>query len=73
MGYYPLPESEARILRSLLTFSKPASVIDPCVGEGIALHLLTSGAPVRRCGVDLSPPDGQEDVGRLDDGGQVLR
>jgi len=53
MGYYPLPESEAVKLRSLLAFSKPASVIDPCVGQGTALHLVTSNAHVRRFGVEL--------------------
>ena len=53
MGYYPLPESEGIKLRSLLTFSEPASVIDPCVGQGTALHLVTSDAPVRRYGVEL--------------------
>ena len=53
MGYYPLPESEGVKLRSLLSYSEPASVIDPCVGQGTALHLVTSGAPVRRYGVEL--------------------
>ena len=53
MGYYPLPESEAIKLRKLLEFPAPASVVDPCVGQGTALHLLTSGADVRRCGVEL--------------------
>jgi len=53
MGYYPLPESEGTKLRELLTFTGPASVIDPCVGQGIALNLLTHGADVRRYGVEL--------------------
>ncbi len=53
MGYYPLPEAEGVKLRSLLTFARPASVIDPCVGQGIALHLVTSDAEVRRYGVEL--------------------
>jgi hypothetical protein len=53
MGYYPLPESEGVKLRSLLSFSGPASVIDPCVGQGTALHLVTSDAQVRRYGVEL--------------------
>lgn len=43
MGYYPLPESEGTKLRSLLSFTRPASVIDPCVGQGTALHLLARG------------------------------
>ena len=53
MGYYPLPEAEGVNLRSLLSFAGPASVIDPCVGQGTALHLVTSDAQVRRYGVEL--------------------
>jgi hypothetical protein len=53
MGYYPLPKSEGAKLRSLLSYSQPASVIDPCVGQGIALHLVTGNAHVRRYGVEL--------------------
>ena len=53
MGYYPLPVTEGVKLRSLLSFSGPASVIDPCVGQGTALHLITSDAQIRRFGVEL--------------------
>jgi hypothetical protein len=53
MGYYPLPESEGQKLRSLLIYTEPASVIDPCVGQGTALHLVTRDAPVRPYGVEL--------------------
>ena len=53
MGYYPLPEPEGVKLRSLLSFAGPASVIDPCVGQGTALHLVASDAQVRRYGVEL--------------------
>ncbi len=53
MGYYPLPEREGERIRALLSFASPASVIDPCVGQGTALHLVTSDAPVRRHGVEL--------------------
>src|SRR3984885_797378 len=53
MGYYPLPGAEGVKLRSLLSFVGPASVIDPCVGQGTALHLVTSDAQVRRYGVEL--------------------
>jgi len=53
MGYYPLPESEGKKLRALLSFASPASVIDPCVGQGTALELVTSDAPVRRYGIEL--------------------
>jgi Uncharacterised methyltransferase family (DUF6094) len=53
MGYYPLPESEGKRLRALLSFASPASVIDPCVGQGTALQLVTSDAPLWRYGVEL--------------------
>jgi hypothetical protein len=53
MGYYPLPESEGVRLRALLLFTQTASVIDPCVGQGTALHLVTSDSGVRRYGVEL--------------------
>ena len=53
MGYYPLPESEGVKLRSLVTYTQPASVIDPCVGQGTALQLVTRDAPVRRYGIEL--------------------
>ncbi len=53
MGYYPLPESEGVKLRSLLSFAGQASVIDPCVGQGTALQLITRAASVRHYGVEL--------------------
>ncbi len=53
MGYYPLPKCEGIKLRSLLSYTQPASVIDPCVGQGMALHLVTNDAQVRRYGVEL--------------------
>lgn len=53
MGYYPLPEAEAVKIRSLLSFPSPCSVIDPCVGKGTALKLITGGASVDLHGVEL--------------------
>lgn len=53
MGYYPLPESEGAKLRALLSFPQPASAVDPCVGQGTALRLITSDARVRLYGVEL--------------------
>jgi Uncharacterised methyltransferase family (DUF6094) len=53
MGYYPLPVSEAAKLRSLLSYSEPASVIDPCVGQGDALCHVTAGEAVWRYGIEL--------------------
>ena len=53
MGFYPLPVSEGANLRQLLSFTGPASVVDPCVGQGVALNLITHGADARRYGVEL--------------------
>ncbi len=53
MGFFPLPESEARKIHSLLSFPFPCSVIDPCAGQGTALNLITEGAQVERHGIEL--------------------
>ena len=53
MGYFPLPEAEAHKIRSLLRFSGPCSVVDPCAGKGTALNLITAEAPAIRFGVEL--------------------
>jgi len=54
LGYYPLPESEGRRLRTLLEFApEGASVLDPCVGSGAALHQITTDAVAWRFGVEL--------------------
>ena len=53
MGFYPLPVSEGTNLRQFLSFTGPASVVNPCVGQGAALNLITHGADVRRYGVEL--------------------
>jgi tRNA1(Val) A37 N6-methylase TrmN6 len=54
LGYYPLPQEEAKRLRKLLEFSAgTTSVVDPCVGTGVALHQLTDGAEAGKYGVEL--------------------
>jgi hypothetical protein len=54
LGYYPLPQEEAKRLRKLLEFSAGTlSVVDPCVGTGSALHQLTEGAAAEKHGVEL--------------------
>jgi len=54
LGYYPLPPEEGKRLRKLLDFSAgTASVVDPCVGTGDALHQLTEGAEAEKHGVEL--------------------
>jgi Uncharacterised methyltransferase family (DUF6094) len=54
LGYYPLPLAEGKRLRKLLVFSSgTASVVDPCVGTGNALHQLTDGAQLEKQGIEL--------------------
>ena len=54
LGYYPLPETEGPRLRNLLEYStEGASVLDPCVGTGAALHQITADASVSGYGVEL--------------------
>jgi hypothetical protein len=60
MGHFPLPEAEARRIRSLLSFSGPCCVVDPCAGKGTALNLITAGAPVVRLGVELDTGRAEE-------------
>ncbi|MGA7521590.1 MAG: DUF6094 domain-containing protein [Acidobacteriaceae bacterium] len=60
MGYYPLPPREAQSIRSLLNFSGPSSVVDPCAGKGTALNLITTDARVDRYGVELDTERAEE-------------
>jgi hypothetical protein len=60
MGYFPLPEEEARRIGSRLSFSGPCCVVDPCAGKGTALNLITAEAPVIRFGVELDTNRGEE-------------
>ena len=53
LGFYPLPLSEAERIRSFLCFPDASSAVDPCVGDGVAFEAITSGAQVRRYGVEL--------------------
>jgi len=53
LGFFPLPQAEGRRLRKLVHSRHAVSVIDPCVGTGTALHLLTDGLDCNRYGVEL--------------------
>ena len=45
LGSYPLPLSEAQRIRRFRWFPvAPSSAIDPCVGDGVAFEIITSGA-----------------------------
>jgi len=55
MGFYPLPEREAKCLQCSLRFPATAfSALDPCVGDGAAFHALLEGASCHRYGIDCS-------------------
>jgi hypothetical protein len=67
MGYFPLPEAEARRIRLYLKF--PASsftALDPCAGEGKALAVITDEARCQRCGIELDAYRAEEARQRLD-------
>ncbi len=54
LGFYPLPESEARRLRRCLVLpAEPCQALDPCCGTGEALKTLTDGASVCTYGIEL--------------------
>ncbi len=48
-NYYPLPDREAELIRSCLTFpSQQFSALDPCAGEGRAMELITASSSARQ-------------------------
>ena len=54
IGFYPLPLSEAQRIRKFLLFpDQSSSALDPCVGDGVAFEVITSGAEVFRYGIEL--------------------
>ena len=55
LGFYALPLCEAQRIRRFLWFpdAAPSSAVDPCVGDGVAFEVITSGAEVLRYGIEL--------------------
>jgi len=53
MGFYPLPPSEATRIRRFLRYPKAGTMVDPCVGDGLALGLIANGAAVHKVGIEL--------------------
>jgi SAM-dependent methyltransferase len=54
LGYFPLPVKEAERISRCLTFpAEPCSVLDPCIGEGLALETITRHANAKRYGIEL--------------------
>ena len=67
MGFFPLPEVEARRIRQHLKFPTSSfSALDPCAGEGKALASITDGARCQRCGIELDSYRAEEAKQRLD-------
>jgi Uncharacterised methyltransferase family (DUF6094) len=67
MGYFPLPEAEARRIRQSLKFPDSSfTALDPCAGEGKALAVITAGTQGQRCGIELDANRAEEAKHRLD-------
>jgi hypothetical protein len=67
MGYFPLPEAEARRIRQHLLFPTSSfTALDPCAGEGKALAVITEGTRGQHCGIELDAYRAEEAKQRLD-------
>ena len=67
MGYFPLPEDEARRIGSFLRPpDTECSIVDPCAGCGSALRTLSAPFPSRRYGVELDAHRAEQASGTLD-------
>ena len=54
LGFYPLPIPEAERIRKFLRFpDQRCSVLDPCIGEGVALAEISRGASATCSGIEL--------------------
>ena len=53
-NFYPLPDREAKIIRSCLAFpDQQSSALDPCAGEGRAMAVITESSKAARYGIEL--------------------
>lgn len=67
MGYFPLPEAEARRIRGHLVYpATKFAALDPCAGEGKTLALITEGVPGQRYGIELDAYRAEQAATRLD-------
>ena len=54
LGFYPLPEAEAKRLKRYLEFpDRDFAAVDPCVGDGTAFAALLDGTTCHRYGIEL--------------------
>ncbi len=66
MGYFPTEPSHVQCLKEAISFpAEPVNLIDPCCGEGIALHLFSEGTQARTYGIELDEIRGEEAQKRL--------
>ncbi|HEV2416511.1 MAG TPA: DUF6094 domain-containing protein [Terriglobia bacterium] len=67
MAYFPLPEAEARRIRSCLVYpTTHFTALDPCAGEGKALVMITESAHGQRCGIELDAYRAEQAAALLD-------
>jgi hypothetical protein len=66
MGYFPLPEPDARRIRQHLVYPSGFAALDPCAGEGKALAVITEGANGQRCGIELDAYRAEQAASRLE-------
>ena len=66
--FYPLPLSEAPLIRRFLVFpDQSTSAIDPCAGEGVTFEVITSDAEVLRYGIELDAYRAEQSKQRIPD------
>jgi hypothetical protein len=67
MGYYPTPDKVVGRIKAHLGFPSyaKAAALDPCCGEGLALHALCEGRDIVTYGIELDGIRAQSAVGRL--------
>jgi predicted RNA methylase len=67
MWYYPTLQSVVYRIRSFLRFpAEKINVLDPCCGEGAAVHNLVEGANVATYGIELDEYRAKQAKGMLD-------
>jgi SAM-dependent methyltransferase len=67
MGYFPLPEAEARRILQHIKFPPSSfTALDPCAGEGKALAVITEGTKGQSYGIELDAYRAEEARQRLD-------
>ena len=66
LGFYPLPIPEAERIRRFLRFpDQHCSVLDPCIGDGVAFAEITSDKRVSRYGVELDAGRAEQARGKV--------